>query len=117
MAEIRWPQVAEKFEIQQYKQPTDLQSLMRTHVPFSGSPRKHPLDGQKVIIIPDPYSTCAYYFEFRAEDISYAEELPSLVNIRGETVPMARVWVKKKSVGLSCSPFIVEEAGEDPGKC
>ncbi len=117
MAENRWPQVAEKFEIQKYKRPSDLQSLMRTHVPFSGSPRKHPQDDQKVIIIPDPYSSCAYYFEFRAEDISYAEELPSLVNIRGETVPMARVWVKKKSVGLSCSPFIVEEAGQEPGKC
>lgn len=109
MVDNHWPQLAEKFEIQAYKRPTDLRSLMRTHVPFTGSPRKHPQDGKKVIIIPDPYSTCATYLEFMAGDISYAEELPSLVNLQGETVPMARVWVKKKSVGVSCSPFIVEE--------
>jgi len=109
MANNRWPQLAEKFEIQAYKRPTDLQALIRTHVPFTGSPRKHPLDDNKVIIIPDPYSTCAYYLEFKAGDISYAEELSRLVNLQGDTVAMARVWVKKKSIGVSCSPFIVEE--------
>lgn len=109
MARTPFPQLAEKFEIQAYKRPRDLRTLMKTHVPFSGAPRKHPYDAHKVIIVPDPYSTSAFYFEFHARDISYAEELSSLVNLKGETVAMARIWVKKKSLGVRCSPFVVEE--------
>jgi hypothetical protein len=30
--------------------------------------------------------------------------------LRGETITMVRIWVKKMSVGIRCSPFLVEEA-------
>ena len=47
--------------------------------------------------------------EFKTADISYVEELVNLVNIDGETVPMARIWVKKKSIGAKASLFIVDD--------
>jgi hypothetical protein len=28
---------------------------------------------------------------------------------------MARVWIKKMSVGMRCSPFIVEDTAGEPG--
>ena len=31
---------SENFEIQTYRQPKDIATLLRTHVAFSGSPRK-----------------------------------------------------------------------------
>jgi inorganic pyrophosphatase len=37
------------------------------------------------------------------------EELPNIVNLDGETIKMVRIWVKKMSVGILCSPFLVEE--------
>jgi hypothetical protein len=41
------------------------------------------------------------------------EELPNIVTVDGETVTMVRVWIKKMSIGMRCSPFIVEDtAGE-----
>jgi len=67
------------------------------------------LDPKKVILVPDPYTSNPVCYEFKSEDISYAEKLPSVVDIDGETVNMARFWVKKISVGILCTPFIVEE--------
>jgi len=102
-------QKAERLEIQAYKRPDDSVELRKTHVPFSGAPLKHPYDSQKVILVIDPYSTNTFYLEFNAGDISYVEDLPNLVNLDGETITMARIWVKKMSVGVRCTPFIVEE--------
>jgi inorganic pyrophosphatase len=103
------PQESVKFEIQAYKRPNDVKILKQTHVPFTGSPLQHPFDPEKVIIVPDPYSTQTFYYEFKIDDISYVEELPNIANIEGETITMARVWIKKRSVGIKSTPFIVDE--------
>ena len=96
-------------EIQAYKKPKDIKSLRNTHVPFSGNPRKHPYDSDRVILIADPYSTNTFYYEFLADDISYVEDLPNVVNENGKTITMVRLWVKKMSVGIRCAPFIVQD--------
>jgi inorganic pyrophosphatase len=56
-----------------------------------------------------------YHFQVHQKNIpmTYVEELTSLVTQDGETIPMARVWVKKMSVGIRCSPFIVEDTGHN----
>jgi hypothetical protein len=104
-----YPQEAAKFQIEAYKKPRDLHLLRKDHVPFTGSPRKHPYDSDKVILIADPFSSNNLYYEFNKDDISYVEELPNLVNLDGETIAVVRVWVKKLSVGIRCTPFIVED--------
>lgn len=109
MSDEALPRDSEKFEIQAYKRPQNIRDLINTHVPFSGAPQRHPYEPDKVILIPDPFSTHTFYYEFEAEDIAYVEELPSLVNIEGQTISMARIWVEKGSIGLRCSPFIVED--------
>ncbi|UCF93354.1 MAG: inorganic pyrophosphatase Ppa [Desulfobacterales bacterium] len=108
----KYPQEAASFQIQAYKRPKDLNTLRAAHVPFSGSPQKHPFDPDKVILVVDPYSTNTFYYEFDTEDISYVEELPNLVNLDGKTVMMVRVWIKKKSIAVRCTPFIVEDIGK-----
>jgi hypothetical protein len=110
MAIKGFPQEIKKFEIETYKKPENLRDLERTHVSFSGSPLKHPYDSQKVILVIDPFSSNASYYEFKNKDISFVEDLPNIVNLRGETITMVRIWVKKMSVGIRCSPFLVEEA-------
>lgn len=99
-------QEPKKLELQPYKKGNKSEDLRKTHVPFSGSPHKHPYDTKKFILIADPYCTSVYY-EFETCDVEYAEELPSIVNIEGETVNMLLIWVKKDSIGLRCSPFLV----------
>ncbi len=109
MSGEEFPQTAKKFEIQSYEAPTDFATIGKTHVAYTGSPHKHPHDPRKVILVIDPFSAGTPYFEFLAKDISYVEKLPSLVNHDGHTVTMARIWVKKKSIGVSCTPFRVED--------
>jgi len=104
-----FPEEHEKFELQVYKKPKSLKLLKETHIAFTGSPRKHPYDPERVILITDPYSKITSYYEFKTDDISYVEELVNLVNIDGETVRMARIWVKKKSIGARASLFIVDD--------
>jgi hypothetical protein len=104
-----YPQEAAKFQIEAYKKPRDLHLLRKNHVSFTGSPKKHPYDSDKVILIADPFSSDNLYYEFNKDDISYVEELPNLVNLDGETIAVVRVWVKKLSVGIRCTPFIVED--------
>ncbi len=109
MVTKNFPQEIKRFEIKAYERPKNLEELRRTHVPFSGSPLKHPLDPKKVILIPDPYTSSPFYYEFKSDDVAFAEKLPSVVNLKGETVTMVRFWVKKMSVGMLCTPFLVEE--------
>jgi hypothetical protein len=104
-----FPQEIKKFEIEAYKRPKNLKDLKKTHLPFSGSPLRHPHDPKKVILVPDPYSSTPFYYEFKGDDVTYAEKLPSIVNLEGETITIARLWVKKMSVGMLCTPFLVEE--------
>ena len=106
------PQEALKLQIQAYQKPKDLRILKDTHVSFSGSPRKHPYDANKVIIIADPFSTHNLYYEFSKSDISYVEELPNLVDSDGSAIAVVRIWVKKLSIAIRCSPFIVEDTGQ-----
>ena len=108
MSSANFPRKAEKFEIQAYKKPEDLSSIKKTHIPYSGSLQKHQYDPGKIVLMNDPYSSDGFYYEFKIDDISYVEELPSLVNMEGETVTMSRIWIKKKSIGMKSFPFIVE---------
>jgi inorganic pyrophosphatase len=113
MPTTKQPQEAIKFEIQTYRRPKDRKALLSRHVAFSGSPQRHPYDWEKIILVADPYSTHNFFYEFHKADIAYVEELPSIVNLKGETVTMMRVWIKKMSIAVRCSPFMVEDtAGE-----
>jgi len=101
------------FPLQAYRSPKDFQQLRKGHVAFSGSPRKHPFDPHRIILISDPYSVQACYYEFDSASIAYAEELPSLVNPEGESLSMARIWVKKGSLGIQSTPFVVADTRRD----
>lgn len=96
----------EKFEIERYQKPKDSKKLAATHIPFSGSPFKHPHDPEKMVLVVDPYFTSTFYYEFKLTDIAFVEELQNLVNVNGDVFVMARIWVKKMSVAIRCIPFI-----------
>lgn len=106
MQKSNYPQEAVSFQIQAYRQPKDIRALRAQNVSFSGSPRKHPYDQEKIILVADPYSTNTIFFEFSKQDIAFVEELPSIVDMDGNTVTMMRLWVKKGSLAVRSTPFI-----------
>ncbi len=83
--------------------------LASTHVPFSGTPRKHPADPERIILVPDPMSSALIYYEFRLSDVEYVERLPSLVNLAGESCVMVRAWVRKGAYALRSTSFVVAD--------
>ena len=101
-------QEPKSLEIEPYKPQREAKDLKKTHVPFSGSPQKHPCDSEKFILVVDPYCPNTFYYEFENSDVEFAEELPNIVDPEGNTLSMARIWVKRKSIALRCTPFMVD---------
>jgi len=107
MQKMNYPQEAVSFQLQAYRKPKDIRVLRLENVSFAGSPRKHPDDPEKIILVSDPCSTNTFYYEFSKNDIAFVEELPSVVDMDGTTLTMMRMWVRKGSIALRCTPFIV----------
>lgn len=99
----------EHFEITKFKRPKDIRRLRQNYVAFSGSPRKHPHDAHRIILVVDPLSGNTFYYEFSLDDIAFVEELPNLVNLDEEVIPNVRIWVQKGSMGIRCTPFWVDD--------
>lgn len=102
-------QKTETLAVEAFKRPKDTQKLRHSHVAFSGTPRKHPDDPFRILLVVDPFSTNTFYYEFKIEDIAFVEELPNLINMDEEVIPMVRIWIKKHRVGVRCTPFIVDD--------
>lgn len=77
-------------------------------IAFSGTPRKHPYDDGKIILISDPHDGDSSIYEFKAEDVVGAQDLPSPVNAAGESFPIVRLWIRRKAVGIRYEPFEVD---------
>ncbi|MFP4477314.1 MAG: inorganic pyrophosphatase Ppa [Desulfatibacillaceae bacterium] len=95
-----------KYEVQEWDRKA---SLSRTHVSFSGTPRRHALDEDKLLLVSDPLSTNTFYYEFFLSDIGLVEKLPSQVTVDGEGITVVRLWVRKGAVALRSTPFVVAD--------
>ncbi len=102
---VNFLELKDKFEIQRYVKPKNFNE--KDYLPFTGSPRKHPHEKNRVILIVDPFSASAFFYEFNIEDIAFAEELSNISSLKGESVSMIRIWVRKGSPALQCTPFMV----------
>ncbi len=101
-------QIAEKFEIQIFDKHQNVKNVKQTHVRYTGTPKKHPYDDEKLIVIANPFGTNTTYYEFNLCDISYVEKLSNEVSVDGETITVAHLWVKKGSIGIHCTPFVAD---------
>lgn len=84
------------------------EKLRQVAVAFTGSPRGNP-DPSRVLLIADPFSQQAFVYEFRAADIVYVEEAPSLALGEGNMAAMIRLWVRKGATALKLVPFHVQD--------
>ncbi len=77
-------------------------------VSFVGSPRKHPYDDGKILLIAEAQAGESAIFEFRVADIVCAQDLPSPVTEAGESYPIVRLWMRRGSMGIRYEPFEVD---------
>ena len=91
------------FELQAYKSDPPQDALA-----FTGSPRKHPYDDEKIILIAEPHGGESAIYEFRASDVVGAQDLPSPVTEAGESYRIVRLWIRRGAVGIKYEPFEVD---------
>lgn len=77
-------------------------------IAFCGVPRKHPYDSKKIIVVIEPLSSQALFYEFRLDDILHIDDLPSISLEKGQNLRMVKVWVSKGSYGIRYESFKVE---------
>lgn len=99
---------AKNFDLVKFQQPANYEQLKKTHIAFSGSPRHHPNDADKVILLSEPYGGNFSYYEFKNDDVGFVEKLSNIVDVDGEDVTMVMLWIKKGSIGIRSTPFFVE---------
>lgn len=92
-----------KLEIDCWKKPP---SFTANHSSFEGTPRKHPYNPDRIILIMKPFCQDVCYYEFKLSDVDGMEELSNIVDQDGNSLPRVRIWVKKGCVGIKSTPFI-----------
>jgi hypothetical protein len=93
------------YDIVPYNRSADIEECIQ----FVGAPKKHPYDVEKVVLITKPLSSHATFYEFSLKDIQHVENLPSIASEDGESVKVAKIWVRKGSFGIRYEPFTVDE--------
>lgn len=78
-------------------------------VPFTGYPRQHPVEKDKMILVYDPLGANPMVMEFKLENVLYVEEVHSAVTEAGEGVPLVKLWICRGSRGVVLEPFEVDE--------
>jgi hypothetical protein len=78
-------------------------------IPFTGYPRQHPSEKQKLVLIYDPLGKNPAVLEFKLDDILHVEDVPSAVTETGEGVPLIKLWVRKGAHGVILEPFEVDD--------
>lgn len=77
-------------------------------VAFAGTPRKHPYDEEKLLLVLDPFSANTMFYEFKIDTILQVDDMPNVVSENGATVTIVRVWIQKGSLGMRYEPFEVD---------
>jgi hypothetical protein len=78
-------------------------------VAFSGYPRQHPFEPEKLIFVFDPLGTNPVIMEFKLCDILFVEDQPSAVTETGESLRIVKIWVRKGAYGVIHEPFEVQD--------
>jgi hypothetical protein len=77
---------------------------------FSGAPRKHPYDNEKILLIQDPFDgTDSVFYEFKLKDLVEVEDEPRITTPGGEILRIVKLYVRKGSYGLRYQPFEVND--------
>ncbi len=91
MAISAYLSAAPLFEISTYSD-----SIPQDSVAFVGTPKKHPFENDKMILISEQKGIIrANIFEFRLSDVLFVEDMPSIVTEEKENIYLIKIWVRK----------------------
>ena len=79
-------------------------------VSFTGYPRQHPTEKNKLILVYEPLGKDPAVLEFKLDDILFVEEVPQAVTEKGEGIPLIKLWIRRGARGMFLEPFEVDES-------
>ena len=85
-------------------------------LPFTGYPRQHPSEKNKLILVNDPLGANPSILEFRLEDVLFVEDIPQAVTEAGEGIPLVKLWIRRGAHGVILEPFEVNDPVRFAGK-
>jgi hypothetical protein len=85
-------------------------------LPFTGYPRQHPSEKNKLLLVNDPLGPNPSVLEFKLEDALFVEEIPQAVTEAGEGVPLVKLWIRRGAHGVILEPFEVNDPAQFAGK-
>lgn len=77
-------------------------------VSFEGSPRKHPYDPGKVLLLVFSGPGDPRILEFRLDDVVCVDQLASRVDSQGHSLAVSKLWLRRGSFGVRLEPFEVD---------
>jgi hypothetical protein len=78
-------------------------------VGFTGYPRAHPSEKNKLLLVYDPLGVNPALMEFKVADVLFVEDIPQAVTEDGAGIPLVRIWVRRGARGVMLEPFEVQD--------
>jgi hypothetical protein len=78
-------------------------------VGFTGYPRAHPSEKNKLLLVYDPLGVNPSLMEFKLADVLFVEDIPQAVTEDGAGIPLVRIWVRRGARGVLLEPFEVKD--------
>ena len=79
-------------------------------VSFTGYPKQHPTEKNKLILIYEPLGKNPAVLEFKMDDILFVEDVSQAVTENGEGIPLVKLWIRRGAHGMLLEPFEVDES-------
>lgn len=105
--------ISKNKELQQYIEPSRLSDEA---VPYIGQPKQHEADPDKIFLRLNPLSSNGAILEFKTEDVVFAENVKTVSQKDGAAFQIAKIWIRKGSIGIKLEPFSVQDFSEVLGK-
>lgn len=92
------------FELQKYKSSNSINDS----VIIVGAPFINPVKSDKIIISPSIFSETKIFYEFDIKDVITWEEIDKIVNSKGTTITLIKLYVKKGTIGIRYEPVLFQ---------
>lgn len=105
MSIMKYLQTSPINEISRYNAKENYRDIS---VPYLGTPRKHPYDESKIILVTNPLTDTEEFCEFKLENIVHVEYVKNMVTKEGMSMSIIEIWVELDSYGVKYIPFKVQ---------
>jgi len=92
------------FDLQKYKST----SSIKDSIIIIGAPFVNPLKNDKIVISPAIFSENKIFYEFDIKDVITWEELDKIVNSKGSTITLIKLYIKRGTIGIRYEPILFQ---------